>query len=392
MEDLVPAHHPLAETGEDGGEPAIEVGLERGVVLEALGPHERLDRSALLPLRPLDLVAADVPVGVGKERRHLGDEVFEEPVGLLPRGIEGRREDAEPALDRERPRRAGVGGITREPRGRMARHVELRHHPDPAVAGVGHDLADLLLGIEEPVGALLLEQRETPALHPEALVLGEVPVEDVELDRGHSVELPLDRLGRLPVPADVDQETAPGEAGPVGDADGGNPPPGRVALHQLEHGLEAAERADGGRRLERRSTGLDLEHVALVFGRRLNRLARALDRDGEPAGSPPHEEAGGAGQPVAEPGDRALQPTVAGRPADRHGERGVEAEPPFSPGERGRHRHEGVPGVGRRGAGRNEGGERREHLAYQHRADIPIAGAPGRARGGRGEPGVTPGS
>ena len=112
-----------------------------------------------------------MPVAIGEELRHFGDEPVEKAIGLLASGIEGGREDAEAALDRIGPRRAGIPGIPDEPRGRVARHVELRHYPDAPVAGVGDDLANLLLGIKETVGALALETGKAAALHPESLVL-----------------------------------------------------------------------------------------------------------------------------------------------------------------------------------------------------------------------------
>ncbi len=74
----------------------------------------------------------------------------------------------------------------------MARDIEFRHNANTALAGICDDFASLLLRVEEAVGAHSGQLGEDLALDAEALIVGQVPVEDVELYGGHSVERALD--------------------------------------------------------------------------------------------------------------------------------------------------------------------------------------------------------
>ena len=171
------------------------VGLHAAPALEGLDPRVTVPRAAV------DLVAAHVQVRVGEQRGHLADEAVEERVELLARGIHAMVVEAELALDLVRPGRARQLGMSDEPAPRVARHVELRHDADAAVARVLEDLARFLGRVEVPVRAQAVKPREARALDAEPLVLGQVPVQDVELHRGHAVQVALDHLWRLPVPA-----------------------------------------------------------------------------------------------------------------------------------------------------------------------------------------------
>ena len=103
---------------------------------------------------------------------------------------------------------------------------------------------DLGLGEEHPVRAELVELGEDLGFDAEALVLGQVQVQDVHLDRGHAVEVAFDDLDGLEMAADVDHQAAPGEAGLVGDGDAGEIIALFVRAQQLEEGLEPPQNAD----------------------------------------------------------------------------------------------------------------------------------------------------
>ena len=75
------------------------------------------------------------------------------------------------------------------------------------------------------------------ALDPEALVVREVQVQDVELHDGHRVEVAQDDLDRLPVARHVDHEPTPREPRLVLDRDGWKEPPVLVAAEELKEGL-----------------------------------------------------------------------------------------------------------------------------------------------------------
>src|SRR5579863_6294686 len=113
--------------------------------------HEVLNARIGLPLGTVVLVASDVNEVVGKNGSHFSDESVEKFVGTFSRGIHHRIEDAKLALDVEGSGRAGKVGISDEPCTGMSGHVELGHYADAPVAGIGHDLAGLFLGIEEAV-------------------------------------------------------------------------------------------------------------------------------------------------------------------------------------------------------------------------------------------------
>ena len=49
-------------------------------------------------------------------------------------------------------------------------------------------------------------------LDTKALVLGQMPVKDVELDCCHRIQIPFENFHRLEVAGDVNQQAAPGKA------------------------------------------------------------------------------------------------------------------------------------------------------------------------------------
>ena len=89
-----------------------------------------------------------------------------------------------------------------------------------------------------------MQLRERLHLDPEALVLGQVPVQHVELGQRHPVDGALDHFDRDEVAAGVDQHPAPAEARRVGDRRHLQRVAVGVHLVQLQQRLEAADRAD----------------------------------------------------------------------------------------------------------------------------------------------------
>lgn len=132
------------------------------------------------------------------------------------------------------------------------------------LGGVGDDLAQVVLGVEaavrplvpqrrgavaefgaRPPGPDLGEPRVAPDLHPPALVVRQVQVQDVQFVRGHQVELAQDGVLGQEVPGDVEQHAAPGEAGGVLDAQVRQALPGRRAHGGPPEGVGAEELAQG---------------------------------------------------------------------------------------------------------------------------------------------------
>ena len=189
----------------------------------------RLHRGRCLPLVLHRLVAADVHVRAGEQVDHFGQDAFEklqrflarvEQVGVhapVVRRLGGAIDHA--VLRIRRHCRLGVAG-----------HVDFRNDGDMAGRGVGHHVAYLFLRVMAavPVGGAVgvapgVALRHAAAadlgepgvaldLDAPALVIGEMPMEGVELVRGHRVEQGLDLLHTPEMPRRVEHQPAPGEA------------------------------------------------------------------------------------------------------------------------------------------------------------------------------------
>src|SRR5712672_4578326 len=109
-----------------------------------------------------------------------------------------------------------------EPGGAVAGHVEFGDDSNAAITGVGDEVANFVLSVVEAVGTLRVELGEFFAFGAEALIFGEVPVEDVHFHGFEAVEIALEDIERDEVAGDVDHEAAPGETRLVLDGDGGS--------------------------------------------------------------------------------------------------------------------------------------------------------------------------
>ena len=160
----------------------------------------------------------------------------------------------------------------------MSGQVHLGHDGDAPRGGVVHHLPDFLPGIEAAVADVvvggevppdhrafapagdLAEEREGADLDAPALVVGQVPVETVELVHRHHVQVALDLVDAPEMPRGVQVHAAPGEARAVLDQAAGQRPAVLQGLptavygrrEQLPEGLQGvddavqAARADDG--------------------------------------------------------------------------------------------------------------------------------------------------
>ncbi|MNU93097.1 hypothetical protein D3C71_830290 [compost metagenome] len=211
------------------------VRLQCFLVLQTQFADIGLHLRRILPLVLHCFVATDVDVLAREHLHDFGQDVFQELQRFIAR-IEQVRIHA-PVGGRLRRaihhtvfRIGGNGGL------RMAGNIHFRHHGDVACGGVGDHVADLLLRIETAVqmrravrvDARFASGRTTTAdfgqlrvaldFHAPALVIGEMPMEGVELVRCHGVEQRLDLLDALEVAGRVEHEAAPGKARRVLDA------------------------------------------------------------------------------------------------------------------------------------------------------------------------------
>src|SRR5262249_42218257 len=81
--NLIPAFHDLAVLLNYLLNAGVEIRLQVGVALQRVGAHELLNFRIRLPFLPVYLIAADMKELVGKELRHLSDELVEELVSAL---------------------------------------------------------------------------------------------------------------------------------------------------------------------------------------------------------------------------------------------------------------------------------------------------------------------
>src|SRR5580692_6900171 len=116
-----------------------------------MGTHERLNRWICVPLFSVDLIAANVKVLVRKKFRHLADEGVEKFVGPLLSRIHGWVEDAPLAFNLIRARAAGQLWITNKPCRAVSGHIELGHHANATIVGVGYQLAYFILFVVKVV-------------------------------------------------------------------------------------------------------------------------------------------------------------------------------------------------------------------------------------------------
>ncbi len=191
-----------------------------------------------------------------------------------------------------------------------------------------------------------MKLRIAAALDAKALILGEVPVQDVELQRRHAVEVSFEDLRRNPMTRHVDQQPAPGEARAIVDPDGGDAKLGLAGFHQLQERLEPAQHPVRRRGAQARRFRRHLQLVRLVFDGRLyvTRRPLAVDEQSGRAGRPAHPQVHSRlpGQPCHHPGDGALQPRF--RITDEFcSEARVDREVSLAEAQRGRDGHQSVP-------------------------------------------------
>ena len=164
--------------------------------------------------------------------------------------------------------------------GHVPRHVNFWHDGDVAFGGVGDDFFDFFLGVKSSVAFAV----RSPAIevgrgggtvgsdfgelwiffdfNAPTLVLGEVPVEGVELVKGEPVDEFLDVSDVKHVAANVEVHAAPAKAWAILDAAGGN----RLFAFerdQLEERLDAVKGASCVCADNLDAVGANLERVGL---------------------------------------------------------------------------------------------------------------------------------
>ena len=337
LEDLVPAHQPPAARLQEAPDALREIGLCLGRVADSQSAQARLGRRRVAPLRLLDLVATHMDVRAGKKRHHLGEHVLDEREGRVLEVVD---------VGVDAPVRGHLGGRARDRgklrvghhrRARVARHLDLGDDGDAALGGVGHERTHRVLRVVAAVEARLAgrgiqvglrggtgghapradlrEARVLADLEPPRLVVGQVPVQHVQLVDRHPVDEGEDEFRRLEVARRVEHDAAPRKARRVVDRDRGNCRAALARRHQLPERGAAVREARVARRRDHHARGPRLEVVGLgprirvfhapqpdgslpgrAFAQPQPQAVAALDETGEVGGDAP-------GRSIARVGD-----------------------------------------------------------------------------------------
>ena len=281
--DVVPEDGSAALFDEEGGDLVLEGDLDIDPVLGADLFLQRLHVGARIPLFREDLVAANMDLLRGEQGEDFLQDILAELDGFRAAHAQGGAAFAAAAFLTGHQRRPAIGrrefGIRCAGRRHVSGHVDLGNDPDVAGGGIGDNLTDLVLRVETAITAVLAvfgillragdrmpganfgEFRILLDLDAPAVVVGEMPVEDIELQKGHFVQTGLDLIPVEKMPGNIKHEAAPGDPGRILDADTGD----LFVRHQLPDRLAAIEgpgRRGGG---DGRALRGNLERVA--FGR-----------------------------------------------------------------------------------------------------------------------------
>src|SRR5438552_2202658 len=230
---LIPTNHFFAEFLKDLRQVLVEVSLKSVVVLDSFRFHESLDLCVAAPLVAFVFISSDVDVLVREKLSDLCKKPFEKFVKFLTCGVKRRFKYPVLALDLVRSRRAPKLRMPDQPACCVARHIELGHHSNAPLAGISYDLARLILGVVKTVRTHLMKARIAFRFDSKPLVFCQVPVQHVQLDRSHPVEIALEYFDRLKMAPGVYEQPPPGKPRLILNADRRNKVSLTVSLKQL---------------------------------------------------------------------------------------------------------------------------------------------------------------
>ncbi len=235
-------------------------------------------------------VSADVDVRPWRDRGDVPEDVLDELVHLLRVGVERREPHLGAVVLRDLHTGRRELGVGDECGVGMPGQVDLGHDGDVTGCRIADELL-VVLGREKAAVAAADLRRRTAAgelrparnLQPPALIIGEVQMQVVELERGHTVDDAPDGLRAEEVPRDVEHDSAVRVAWGIHDLRTGNRPGDALPCASLDLGgqqlakcLDACEQACLGLRLNGDELGRGGETVALGTLRRGERVERGI--------------------------------------------------------------------------------------------------------------------
>ncbi len=262
VQNLLPAQHPLALAGQVLLAVAQQVALQLAAILIPLLLHQLLAGGAVGPDPGGHLVSSHVHQRPREQFAHLVHHGFQEAVGAGQRRVEHvvveilhRQVAGAVCLLHQQLGQRLDGGVA------VTRDVNFRNDGDAEPGTVGHQLAHLALGVVAAVGlgaaAQLRPHRQgvtAPGgqlgqlgegldLESPPLVIGQVPVETVELVEAHQPEQALEGGEGVKVAGTVEKDAAKTEARCIAELDAGQ------ALAVLQIPLGQADEAVAPTRL-----------------------------------------------------------------------------------------------------------------------------------------------
>ncbi len=242
--DLLPAEHPLPA----GADEPLHA-LHEEAVVDGVGRQR--------------LVAPDVQVRPGRQRRDLAEDVVDEGVGLLPPDAERAEAHLDARVRRGGPPVARELAVRRECGVHVSRHVDLGHDIDVALRRVGDETTVVALGVVAAVPAADGGSPADPGQprsrcdgEAPTLVVGQVEMQAVELVEREEVDQALELADAEEVARDVEHHPSPGEPRPVVDGDDGDLPRARSSPRRLDRiGQELPQRLDAADEPGRRARG-----------------------------------------------------------------------------------------------------------------------------------------
>ena len=164
----------------------------------------------------------------------------------------------------------------------MPRHINLRNHGDITVGSIFHHFPHILLGVTAAVRSVVVESRHAPDdclrtfrahlgkpgiavdLHTPSLVLGEMPVEGVDVVECQHIDELLDEAHLEIMAGTVEHRTPITEAGIIGNADSREVDLLRLLQRQrLAQRLDAVEHAARRLALHRNALGLHGDDIPI---------------------------------------------------------------------------------------------------------------------------------
>src|SRR5579875_346148 len=219
MQDFIPADHTPVVFCENFEHAPVEVSLQRRRILEMVLAHKTANARIFQPFARLHLIPANMKVGIGEDPNHLSYKPIDKAIGRFLCGIDQRAVDAWTTHEFIGPGAAAELRIPDQPACCMPRHIELGYDSDAALPGVSDNLAHFGLCIKLAIGAVFRQAGKSPALHPESLIIRQMPVQYVHLHCCQGIDGALDTVGGNEVSRYIQRETAPGEAWTVVNRD-----------------------------------------------------------------------------------------------------------------------------------------------------------------------------